>query len=180
MGGGRRGHTTGPVAAEPGGSDGSRGLSGLMPGRAVRCPRVGGDRDERGVEPRGAVVVEASRADVSQGGVGEGAVVVALGAVRGQGDADAEGVDRVLEPPEAVGADTLVEVRPEVLRPEGERRSKAAPARARSPEASRDRPTAQCSQAVRGGNRDAPRAAASATSVNPRASACACRSRKRR
>ena len=50
--------------------------------------------------------------------VGQSPVVVALGRVVGQRDADTEGVDSVFEPAELVSAEPLVEVRPEVLRPE--------------------------------------------------------------
>ena len=50
--------------------------------------------------------------------VGQCPVEVALGRVVGQRDADAEGVESVFESAELVGAEPLVEVGPEVLRPE--------------------------------------------------------------
>ena len=69
-------------------------------------------------ERQGPVIVGQGEVELAEGLVGQGPVVVALGRLGRQRDADPEGVDRPVEMPEPVVAQALVEVQPEVLRPE--------------------------------------------------------------
>ena len=129
------------------------------------------------IEGDSARVIALGIGDVTQGGVGAGAVVEALGAIRSKRDADPKRAQSVVVAAEAEGADALMKVRPEVLRLEGQRLLECLSACARSPVASRKRPAAACSQAVRGLRRVAQWPAASARLERPSAFACACRAR---
>ena len=50
--------------------------------------------------------------------VSQGPVIVTFGRLGGERDTDAEGIDRQVKLPEPIGAQSLVEVQPEVLWPE--------------------------------------------------------------
>ena len=88
--------------------------------RRVEDPAVEGGIGQRPIELEGAGVVADGRISLAERLAGSGAVEVAFGRLGGQRDADAEGVGRVFVPPELIGAEPLVEVRPEILRPEFE------------------------------------------------------------
>src|SRR5438067_1367061 len=89
-----------------------------MPERARERTGDAGPVRTGGVEPQGLVIIAQRLLDTAQRDEGPGAVVKAARRLGRGPDTDAVGGDRLLVPAEAVRTQSLVEVRPQTLRPE--------------------------------------------------------------